>query len=78
MKKLLWIGLLGLALAGCSTDANVRSTSSSGGSSAPGSAATTAQPGANEDMRNSKQAGPGPEGDRQRPAAGSTAPRSTY
>ena len=71
MSKLIWIALFGLTLAGCAADS--RNT----GSSAGGSTATTAPAGSNEDMRNSKDSGPGPEGDKQRPA-GSPAPRSTY
>ena len=70
MSKLVWIAAFGLFLAGCAAD---RSPSSSAG----GSSATTAPAGSNEDMRNSKESGPGPEGDRQRPA-GSTAPSRTY
>jgi hypothetical protein len=69
MSKLIWIALFGLTLAGCAADS--RNSSSAGGSTA-----TTAPAGSNEDMRNSTESGPGPEGDKQRPA-GST-PRSTY
>ena len=69
MTKLLLIALCGLSLAGCA--ANDRNTSASGGSSA------TTAPSGQEDMRGSKESGPGPEGDRQRPS-GTSAPRSTY
>ena len=70
MTKLLFIALCGLSLAGCA--ATHRNTSASGGSSA------TTAPSGQEDMRGSNNGGPGPEGDRQRPAGSSTAPRSTY
>jgi hypothetical protein len=75
MSKLVWIALLGVALAGCASD-NPGRTSSAGGSSA-----TTAPPNTNEDMRGSNNTAPGAEGDRLPPrgsSSGSSAPRSTY
>jgi hypothetical protein len=74
MSKLIWIALFGLILAGCAADNRDRSADrgASGGASA-----TTAPPGQNEDMRNSKDTAPGADGDR-RPPTGSPAPRSTY
>jgi hypothetical protein len=76
MSKLVWIALLGLALAGCASD----SRSTRGGSTSGGSA-TTAPSGSNQDMKGSSNTAPGAEGDRQPPkgsSSGSTAPRSTY
>jgi hypothetical protein len=72
MSKLVWIALLGLALAGCASD-NRNSRASAGGSTA-----TTAPSGTNEDMRGSQNTAPGAEGDRLPPRGSSTAPRSTY
>ena len=74
MTKLLWIALCAIALAGCAGNHRGASgtTSSSGGSSA------TTAPSGQEDMRGSRDSGPGPEGDKQRPAGSSTAPRNTY
>ena len=76
MSKLIWIALLGIALAGCASDN--RSTRS--GSAAGGGSATTAPSGTNQDMKGSSNTAPGAEGDRLPPkgSSGSTAPRSTY